>query len=88
MQKKIVKKYAELMHQAQQTTQRKEAVGSIHKAAKLKTKFDNYEMMWSSTKQFSQIRMSLLKNSRLKKSYSQAKRHIKRNSRTIEWVHK
>ena len=60
MQKKIVKKYAELMHQAQQATGRKEAVGLIHKAAKLKTKFDNYEMMWSSTKQFSQIRMSLL----------------------------
>ena len=60
MQKKIVKKYAELMHQAKQATGRKEAVGLIHKAAKLKTKFDNYEMMWSSTKQFSQIRMSLL----------------------------
>ena len=60
MQKKIVKKYAELMHHAQQATGRKEAVGLIHKAAKLKTKFDNYEMMWSSTKQFSQIRMSLL----------------------------
>ena len=60
MQKKIVKKYAELMHQAQQATGRKEAVGLIHKAAKLKTKFDNYEMMWSSTKQFSQIRMSFL----------------------------
>ena len=44
MQKKIVKKYAELMHQAQQATGRKEAVGLIHKAAKLKTKFDNYEM--------------------------------------------
>ena len=40
MQKKIVKKYAELMHQAQQATGRKEAVGLIHKAAKLKTKFD------------------------------------------------
>ena len=60
MQKKIVKKYAELMHQVQQATGRKEAVGLIHKAAKLKTKFDNYEMMWSSTKQFSQIRMSFL----------------------------
>ena len=31
------------MHQAQQATGRKEAVGLIHKAAKLKTKFDNYE---------------------------------------------
>ena len=44
MQKKIVKKYAELIHQAQQATGRKEVVGLIHKA-KLKTKFDNYEMM-------------------------------------------
>ena len=33
------------MHQAQQATGRKEAVGLIHKAAKLKTKFDSYEMM-------------------------------------------
>ena len=45
MQKKIVKKYAELMHQAQQATGRKEAGGLIHKAAKLKSKFDSYEMM-------------------------------------------
>ena len=45
MQKKIVKKYAELIAQAQQTAGRKEAVGLIHKAAKLKTKFDDYEMM-------------------------------------------
>jgi len=47
MQKKIVKKYAELMHQAQQATGRKEAVGLLllHKAAKLKNKFDSYEMM-------------------------------------------
>ena len=45
MNKKTIKKYAELMHQAQQATGRKEAVGLIHKAAKLKTKFDNYEMM-------------------------------------------
>ena len=30
MQKKIVKKYAELMHQAKQATGRKEAVGLIH----------------------------------------------------------
>ena len=66
MQKKIVKKYAELMHQAKQATGRKEAVGLIHKAAKLKTKFDNYEMIWSSKKQFSQIRMSLLKKFSIK----------------------
>ena len=45
MEKKIVKKYAELIHQAQQATGRKEAVGLIHKAAKLKTKLDSYEMM-------------------------------------------
>jgi len=43
--KKLNKKYADLMHQAQQATGRKEAVGLIHKAAKLKTKFDSYEMM-------------------------------------------
>ena len=41
MNKKLIKKYADLMHQAQQATGRKEAVGLIHKAAKLKTKFDN-----------------------------------------------
>ena len=45
MQKKIVKKYAELIQQAQQATGRKEAVGLLHKAAKLKTKFDSFEMM-------------------------------------------
>ena len=45
MEKKIVKKYAELIHQAQQATGRKEAVGILHKTAKLKTKFDQYEMM-------------------------------------------
>ena len=43
--KKLNKKYAELMRQAQQAAGRKEAVGLIHKAAKLKTKFDSYEMM-------------------------------------------
>ena len=45
MKKKIVKKYASLIQQAQQATGRKEAVGLLHKAAKLKTKFDEYEMM-------------------------------------------
>ena len=45
MKKKIVKKYAELMHQSQQATGRKEVVRLIHTAAKLKTKYDNYEMM-------------------------------------------
>ena len=45
MEKKIVKKYDELMFQAQQATGRKEAVGLLHKAAKLKNKLDCYEMM-------------------------------------------
>mgnify|MGYP001263704660 CR=1 FL=1 len=45
MEKKIVKKYAKLMDQKQQATDRIEAVRLIHTAAKLKTKFDNYEMM-------------------------------------------
>ena len=36
MGKKIVKKYAELMQQTQEAPGRKEAVGQIHKAAKLK----------------------------------------------------
>ena len=45
MKKKIVKKYADLILQANNATGRKEAVALIHKAAKLKTKFDNYEMM-------------------------------------------
>jgi len=33
------------MHQAQQATGRKEALGLLHKAAKLKIKFDSYEMI-------------------------------------------
>ena len=45
MGKKIVNKYAELMYQAQKAAGRKEAVGLLHKAAKLKNKFDSYEMM-------------------------------------------
>ena len=40
MGKKIVKKYAELLHQASIATGRKEAVGLLHKAAKLQTKLD------------------------------------------------
>ena len=39
--KKLNKKYADLLRQAQQATGRKEAVGLIHKAAKLKNKFIN-----------------------------------------------
>ena len=42
---KLNKKYTDLMSQAQQSTGRKEAVRLIHKAAKLKTKFDSYEMI-------------------------------------------
>ena len=38
--KKLTKKYADLLHQASIATGRKEAVGLLHKAAKLKTKFD------------------------------------------------
>ena len=45
MEKKIVKKYDELMHHAQQAIGRKEAVGLLHKAAKLKNKFNSYEMI-------------------------------------------
>ena len=45
--KKLNKKYADLMRQAQQAKGRKEAVGLIHKAAKLKNKFEQYEMMYS-----------------------------------------
>ena len=47
MKKKIVKKYEDLILQANNATGRKEAVALIHKAAKLKNKFDSYEMMWS-----------------------------------------
>ena len=45
--KEINKKYTDLIRQAQQATGRKEAVGLIHKAAKIKTKSDSYEMMQS-----------------------------------------
>ena len=45
--KKLNKKYADLMRQAKQATGKKEAVGIIHKAAKLKTKFARQEMMQS-----------------------------------------
>ena len=45
MEKKIVKKYAKLMHQVQLATGIKEAVRLIQTAAKLKNKFDKYEMM-------------------------------------------
>ena len=45
MKKKFGKKYAELMNKAKLATGRKEAVGLIHKAAKLKAKFNDFEMM-------------------------------------------
>ena len=35
--KKLTKRYAELLHQASNATGRKEAVGLLHKAAKLQT---------------------------------------------------
>ena len=43
--KKINKRYAELLHQASIATVRKETVGLLNKVAKLKTKFDNHQMM-------------------------------------------
>ena len=38
--KKLNKKYADLLHQASIATGRKEAIGLLHKAAKLQNKFD------------------------------------------------
>ena len=38
--KKLTKKYAELLHQASTATGRKEAVGLLHKAAKLQIKIN------------------------------------------------
>jgi len=38
--KKLTKKYAELLHQASIANGRKEAVGLLHKAAKLQIKLD------------------------------------------------
>ena len=45
MEKKIVKKYEKLLHQAQQATGSKKVIMLINKAAKLKTQFDNYEII-------------------------------------------
>ena len=47
MQKKIVKKYTDLMLQAKQATGRKEVVSLIKEATKLKNNFDQYELMSS-----------------------------------------
>ena len=45
MEKKIAKKYADLIIQANNSTGRKEALSLIKQATKLKTKLDQYEMM-------------------------------------------
>ena len=45
MEKKIAKKYADLIVQAKNSTGRKESLSLIKKATKLKTKLDKYEMM-------------------------------------------
>ena len=39
--KKLNKKYADLLHKASIATGRKEAVGLLHKAAKLQTKLED-----------------------------------------------
>ena len=44
MEKKIAKKYADLIAQANYSTGRKETVSLIKQATKLKNKFDQYEM--------------------------------------------
>ena len=45
MEKKIVKKYIDLIIQANNSTGRKEAVSLIKQATKLKNKFNQFEMM-------------------------------------------
>ena len=45
MKKKIAKKYANLITQANNLTGRKETLSLIKQATKLKTKLDQYEMM-------------------------------------------
>ena len=45
MEKKIAKKYADLIIQANSSTGRKEALSLIKQATKLKTKLDQCEMM-------------------------------------------
>ena len=45
MGKKITKKYAYLLVQANNSTSRKEALSLIKQATKLKTNLDQYEMM-------------------------------------------
>ena len=43
--KKLNKKYAELLHKASMATGRKEAVGLLHKAAKIQNKFDENSIL-------------------------------------------
>ena len=45
MEKKIAKKYADLIVKANKSAGRKEALSFIKQATKLKTKLDKYEMM-------------------------------------------
>jgi len=45
MEKKIAKKYADLIIQANISTGRKEALSLIKQATKLKNKLDQYEML-------------------------------------------
>ena len=45
MEKKIPKKYADLIVEANNSNGRKEALSLIKQATKLKTKLDLYEMM-------------------------------------------
>ena len=45
MEKKIAKKYADLIVQANNSTGRKESLSLIKQAAKLKIRLDQYEMM-------------------------------------------
>ena len=45
MEKKIAKKYADLIIQANNLTGRKEALTLIKQATKLNTKLDQYEMI-------------------------------------------
>ena len=45
MEKKIAKKYPNLIVKVNNSTGRKEALSLIKKATKLKTKLDQYEMM-------------------------------------------
>tara|TARA_B100000886_G_scaffold208547_1_gene144295 strand:- start:393 stop:530 length:138 start_codon:yes stop_codon:yes gene_type:complete len=45
MEKKIVKKYSDLIVQVNNSTGRKEALSLIKQVTKLKNKLDQYEMM-------------------------------------------